>query len=112
MDRKRLKDHLDIAKNNYSQSIAELIKCHCMKNKHVAGKACSCHNHNHGTPLPVSVGMTVYAQTRKRRLIDKLHDYGFSVLYDCEPGMVNGLDSTVCDYFSSFCTVSVCPRNM
>src|SRR6218665_1629253 len=105
-----IKDQLDVSKNNFSQSIAELIKFNSVKQKRATGNAYPRHNNKQETPLPVFVGMTVYAQTRKRNLIDKLHDLGLSVSYECVSGMVSGLGSAVCDSFSSL--GAVCPRNM
>ena len=105
-----IKDQLDVAKNNYAQSIAELIKFNSVKHKRAAGDAFSRHNRHQETPLPVFVGLSVYAQTRKKSLIDQLFHLGLSVSYDRVSGMVSGVSSSVCDYFNSVGVV--CPQDM
>ena len=105
-----IKDQIQTSKSNYSLSIAELIKFNSVKHKRAAGSTYSHHNRHQETPLPVFVGLTVYAQTRKKILIDKLHHLGLSVSYDRVSGIVGGLSSCVCDYFNSLGVV--CPQDI
>ena len=106
-----MKNQIQTSKNNYSQSIAELIKFNRVEHKQAAGSAYSRHKSHQEMPLPVFVGLTVYAQTRKKYVIDKLHHLGLSVSYDLHvSGMVGGLSSCVCDYFNSLGVV--CPQDM
>ena len=40
------------------------------------------HSKERKTPFPVFMGMSIYAKTRKKVLVDLLHDHGISILYD------------------------------
>ena len=40
------------------------------------------HSKDWETPFPVYMGMAVYAKTRKRNLVEMLHDHGMSISYD------------------------------
>ena len=61
-------------------SLAQLLQYNCF-NK---GKDSTIekHSRNRETPFAVYTGMTVFAKTRKRQLIDKLHENGISISYD------------------------------
>ena len=40
------------------------------------------HNKDRETPLPIYLGRMVHTKTRKRELVDTLHELGLSVSYD------------------------------
>lgn len=61
--------------------------------------------------MPSFVGMIVYAQTQTKKLIDKVHHLSLLVSKDHVSGLsglMSGLDSAICDYFSSTGTVCTC----
>ena len=68
-----------IAKSDIA--IAQLLQYNCYS-KHREGAAYYRHSKDRETPFAVYVGLKVFAKTRKRELIDKLHENGLSVSYD------------------------------
>ncbi|KAI9520651.1 hypothetical protein NQZ68_015570 [Dissostichus eleginoides] len=61
--------------------IAQLLQYNCYARYK---EAASTHRHSkdHKTPFPVYMGISVYAKTRKRKLIELLHGHGISISYD------------------------------
>ena len=62
-------------------AMAQLLQYNCYgrcRNE----KATQKHSKDRETPFPVYIGMSTYARTRKRHLIEILHDSGISVSYD------------------------------
>ena len=61
--------------------IAQLLQYNCYA-KYKEGAATHRHSTNRETPFPISLGMSVYAKTRKRMLVEMLHEHGISISYD------------------------------
>ena len=62
-------------------AIAQLLQYNCFaKNKEDAFT--HIHSKNRETPFAVYVGLSVFAKTRKRHLVDVMHKNGLSISYD------------------------------
>ena len=62
-------------------AIAQLLQYNCYS-KCKDGAATHRHSKDRETPFAVYIGMVVHAKTRKRQLIDILHENGISISYD------------------------------
>ena len=60
--------------------IAQLLQYNCYA-KYKEGAATHRHSTNRETPFPIFLGMSVYAKTRKRMLVEMLHEHGISISY-------------------------------
>ena len=61
--------------------IAQLLQYNCYAT-YKEGAATHRHSTNRETPFPIFLGMSVYAKTRKRMLVEMLHEHGISISYD------------------------------
>ena len=61
--------------------IAQLLQYNCYA-KYKEGAATHRHSTKRETPFPIFLGMSVYAKTRKRMLVEMLHEHGISISYD------------------------------
>ena len=61
--------------------IAQLLQYNCYA-KYKEGAATHRHSTNRETTFPFFLGMSVYAKTRKRMLVEMLHEHGISPSYD------------------------------
>ena len=62
-------------------AMAQLLQFNCQK-KHNKISNFSKHSQSRETPFTIYVGVLIYAKTRKRQLIESLHQHGVSVSYD------------------------------
>lgn len=62
-------------------AMAQLLQYNCFA-KYKEGAITQRHSRDRETPLPVYIGMSVHAKTRKRHLVEMLHDHGLSIPYD------------------------------
>lgn len=62
-------------------AMAQLLQYNCFA-KYKEGATTQRHSRERETPLPVYIGMSVHAKTRKRHLVEMLHDHGLSIPYD------------------------------
>ena len=79
--RAAIKSQFEFDSSKSDQAIAQLLHYNCFsKQKEQA----TTHRHfkDKETPFPVYMGMAVYAKTRKRNLVEMLHDHGMSISYD------------------------------
>ena len=60
---------------------AHLLQYNCFS-KFIEGSKSLRHAKDFETPFAVYVGIKIFAKTRKRELIDKLHENGISISYD------------------------------
>ena len=63
--------------------IAQLLQYNCYA-KYNEGAATHRHSTNRETPFTIFLGMSVYAKTRKRMLVEMLHEHGISISYMTE----------------------------
>ena len=62
-------------------ALAQLLQYNCLA-KAKEGAASQRHSKERETPFPLYIGLSVYAKTRKRHLVELLHNNGISILYD------------------------------
>ena len=62
-------------------AMAQLLQYNCFA-KYKEGAATHRHSRDRETPFPVYIRMSVHATTRKRHLVEMLHDHGLSIPYD------------------------------
>ena len=76
-----IKSQLRFGASKTDLAMAQLLQYNCYgrcRNE----KATQRHSKDRETPFPVYIGMAVYARTRKRHLVEMLHDNGISISYD------------------------------
>ena len=61
--------------------MTQLLQYNCYT-KYKEGAKTFRHSQDRETPFPVFIGMSTYAKTRKRLLVELLHDHGVSIPYD------------------------------
>lgn len=76
-----IKSHLNNGVFKSDLAMAQLLQYNC-KTKGRDGTAAHRHSKDRETPFAVYIGMAVYAKTRKRQLIDLLHENGMCISYD------------------------------
>ena len=62
-------------------AMAQLLQYNCFA-KYKEGAVTQRHSRDRETPFPVYIGMSVHAKTRKRQLVEMLHEHGLSIPYD------------------------------
>ncbi len=76
-----IKSQLRFGASKTDLAMAQLLQHNCYgrcRNE----KASQRHSKDRETPFPVYTGMAIYARTRKRHLVEMLHDNGISISYD------------------------------
>ena len=89
-----IKSHLTQGTAKSDLAIAQLLQFNCYS-KGRDGRTTHRHSKDRETPFAVYVGLKVYAKTRKRELIDKLHENGLSISYDRVLEITGKLGETV-----------------
>ena len=62
-------------------TLSQRLEYNCFA-KYKEGAKAHRHSKDRETPFAVYIGLTVFAKTRKRQLIDVLHENGISISYD------------------------------
>ena len=62
-------------------AMAQLLQYNCYA-RYRKGLATEKHSKDRETPFPVYIGLSMFAKTRKRHLVEMLHDNGISISYD------------------------------
>ena len=76
-----IKSQLRFGASKSDQAIAQLMQFNCYS-RYKEGATTHRHSKDRETPFPVYMGLSVYAKTRKRNLVEMLHQYGLSISYD------------------------------
>ena len=76
-----IKSQLMFGASKSDQAMAQLLQYNCYA-KYREGAKTFRHSKERETPFPVFMGMSIYAKTRKKVLIDLLHDHGLTIPYD------------------------------
>ena len=93
-----IKSQLRFGTTTTDLAMAHLLQYNCFA-KYKEGAATPRHSSDRETPFPVYIGMSVYAKTRKRHLVEMLHDRGLSIPYDRVLGISTQLgDAAVARY--------------
>ncbi|XP_035811437.2 uncharacterized protein LOC118471353 [Amphiprion ocellaris] len=75
-----IKSQLRFGASKSDQAIAQLMQFNCYS-RYKEGAATHRHSKDRETPFPVYMGLSVYAKTRKRNLVE-MFDRGLSISYD------------------------------
>eukprot|EP00745_Piridium_sociabile_P026549 TRINITY_DN4240_c0_g1_i3.p1 TRINITY_DN4240_c0_g1~~TRINITY_DN4240_c0_g1_i3.p1 ORF type:complete len:1496 (-),score=398.92 TRINITY_DN4240_c0_g1_i3:837-5324(-) len=76
-----IKSQLQHGASKSDLAMSQLLQYNCFA-KSQKGTQVHRHSKDRETPFPVYVGMSVFAKTRKRQLIEMLHENGLSISYD------------------------------
>ena len=76
-----IKSQLMFGASKTDLAMAQLLQYNCYT-KYKEGAKTFRHSKDRETPFPVFIGMSTYAKTRKRLLVELLHDRGVSIPYD------------------------------
>ena len=76
-----IKSQLRFGASKTDLAMAQLLQYNCYA-RYKEGAATHRHSKDRETPFPVYMGMTVFAKTRKRHLVEMLHAHGLSISYD------------------------------
>jgi hypothetical protein len=79
-------------------SIAQLLLFNCTSRRRETTKGVY-NSKQMEPPLPIYVGLTVHAETRKRFLVDKLHDLGLSISYHRILEISTAAGNSVCQQY-------------
>jgi len=76
-----IKSQLRFGASKTDLAIAQILQYNCYA-RYKEGATTHRHLKDHETPFPVYIGMSIYAKTRKKKLVEMLHGHGLSILYD------------------------------
>lgn len=76
-----IKSQLRFGASKTDLAISQLLQYNCYA-RYKEGAATHRHSKVHETPFPVYMGMSVNGKTRKRTLVEMLHEHGISISYD------------------------------
>ena len=68
------------------------------------------HNQERETPLPIYLGVMIHTKTRKRELVDTLHELGLSISYDRVLGISTEAGNKICNHYER--ERAVCPPEL
>ena len=93
-----IKSQLRFGASTTDLALAQLLQYNCLA-KAKEGAASQRHSKERETPFPVYIGLSVYNKTRKRHLVELLHNNGISISYDRVLEISAQLgDAVVCRY--------------
>lgn len=76
-----IKSQLRFGASKTDLAMAQLLQYNCYAKYRENAKTFR-HSKDRETPFPVFIGMSTYSKTRKRVLVEMLHDHGISISYD------------------------------
>ena len=76
-----IKSQLRFGASKTGSAVVQLLQYNCYS-RYKENASTYRHSNERETPFPLFLGMSVYAKTRKKVLVELLHDHGLSVLYD------------------------------
>lgn len=76
-----IKSQLRFGASKTDLAMAQLLQYNCYARYREGAKTVR-HSKDRETPFPVFIGMSTYSKTRKRVLVEMLHDHGISISYD------------------------------
>ena len=75
-----IKSQIEFGSSTTDLAVAQLLQYNCYTHK--ANISIFRHSKNCETPFPIFMGLSLYGKTRKRGLVELLHDHGLSIPYD------------------------------
>ena len=97
-------------KRNIADNIAQLIIYNYSKNVSSNENTVIRHSAERQTPLTIYLSLMLYAHTRNKGIIEKLHKLGFGISYDCLLNITTAVSNAVCTQYSE--EGVVCPLNL
>eukprot|EP00058_Branchiostoma_floridae_P021206 XP_002606696.1 hypothetical protein BRAFLDRAFT_72537 [Branchiostoma floridae] len=76
-----IKSQLRFGASKSDLAIAQLLQYNCYT-RYKEGASTHRHSKDRETPFPIYMGMSIYAKTRKKLLVNMLHDHGLGISYD------------------------------
>jgi len=76
-----IKSQLRFGASKTDLAMAQLLQYNCYA-RYEEGAPTHRHSKDRDTPFPVYMGLSVFAKTRKRALVEMLHEHGLSISYD------------------------------
>ena len=76
-----IKSQLRLGASKSDLAMAQLLQYNCYA-RYKEGAATHRHTKERGIPFPLYMGMADFTKTRKRQLVEMLHDHGISISYD------------------------------
>ena len=76
-----IKSQLRFGASKTDSAMSQLLQYNCCS-RYKEGASTYRHSKERKTPFSLFLGMSVYAKTQKKVLVELLHDHGLSVLYD------------------------------
>ena len=76
-----IKSQLKFGASKTDFAMAQLLQYNCYAKYQEDGKLLR-HSKDRETPFPVFLGLSVYSKTRKKHLVEFLHDHGLCISYD------------------------------
>ena len=83
-------------------SIAQLLKFNTIKCRHTQETSQSVtvkHMTSQETPVPIYIGLMLHAHTRKKELMDRIHQLGISISYDRVLRLSAEIGNRICEQF-------------
>ena len=74
-----IESQIEFGSSKTDLAVAQLLQCNCYAHK--ANISTFRHSKNRETPFPIFMGLSLYGKTRKRGLVELLHDHGLSIPY-------------------------------
>ena len=99
----------DTVKSQVTLTLAQLLKFNSTLRRR-EGSSAVYNTAKHETPLPIYTGLLLHAETRKRELVDKLHDLGLCRSYSRVMALSTDLGNTLCEQFEK--DQLVCPPKL
>lgn len=76
-----IKSQLRLGASKTDLAMSQLLQYNCYTKYQEDGKLLR-HSKDRETPFPVFLGLSVYSKTRKKHIVELLHDHGLSISYD------------------------------
>ena len=107
-----IKDQSDVTESQCSLSISQLVQFNSLtcQSKGAHTQTTQRHNKLREPPLPVYLGVLIHNKTRKREIVEKLHDLGLSMSYDRVLEISTDVGTKLCKSYEKFETV--CPPQL
>ena len=105
------KDNADVS--TYSQtvlSISQLVAYHSRRKMQSYSSSVVRNNPDKETPLPLYLSLKIHSETRKKGLVDLLHNLGIGVSYKRVLAITTDIANSLCTRFET--EGVVCPQNM
>jgi len=95
--------------NPYHKTISQLIVFNSIRASKNHVSSIHRHNRDRETPAPIYLALKIHGETRKKGLVDTLHNMGQCISYDRLLGISTDIANTVCAMYDK--EGVVCPQS-